>query len=239
MFCVVAVMAQASGGAIPKSLSLTARVLNAILAYGLYLQRALLPIGLAPFYPHPAGGLSVIGVGISFVILAVITGFAISGVRRRPYVFTGWFWYLGSLVPVIGFVQIGRQQLADRYTYLPLLGIYLADARWLIPSLVPDSTARRRYLPVAAVAAVAVYAVLGFVQVGYWHDGITLFQHALDVTEDNPTTRQALGSALFRKERFREALPQLEQAARQNPNDAHARDSLPRLRPSVVRNRRL
>jgi protein O-mannosyl-transferase len=160
-------------------------------------------------------------------VLTAITGFAVVSVHKRPYVLVGWLWYLGSLVPVIGFVQIGRQQMADRYTYLPLLGVYMAIA-WLVPSLVPDGIVRRRILPVTAAAVIAVYAVLGFVQVGYWHDGVTLFRHTLAVTEDNPTTERALGSALFRKERFREALPHLEEAARQDPNDAHAHYSLGR-----------
>jgi tetratricopeptide (TPR) repeat protein len=225
LFCVVAVMAQASGGAIPKSISLAARCLNAVLVYGLYLLQAVVPVGLAPFYPLPAEP-NVVGAVVSLVALTAITGFAIASVRKRPYVLVGWLWYLGSLVPVIGLVQIGRQQMADRYTYLPLLGIYLSIA-WLVPSLVSE-TVRKRYLPIAAAAVVVVYAVLGFVQVGYWHDGVTLFRHALAVTEDNPTTRRGLGSALFRKERFREALPHLEQATRLDPNDAHAHYSLGR-----------
>jgi tetratricopeptide (TPR) repeat protein len=227
LFCVVAVMAQASGGAIPKGMPLDTRVLNAVFVYGLYLWRALVPNRLAPFYPLPAGGPNIVGVALSLAALSAITGFAIVSVRKRPYVLVGWLWYLGSLVPVIGFVQIGRQQMADRYTYLPLLGIYLAVA-WLVPSLIPEPTSRRRLLPIAATAAVAGYAVIGFVQVGYWHDGVTLFRHALAVTEDNPTTRRALGSALFRKERFREALPHLEQAVKQDPTDAHAHYSLGR-----------
>jgi protein O-mannosyl-transferase len=226
-FCVVAVMAQVSGGAIPKTITLTARCLNALLVYGLYLERAVLPIGLAPFYPLPVTGPSFVGAVASLAMLAAITGFAVVSIRKRPYVLVGWLWYLGSLVPVIGFVQIGRQQMADRYTYLPLLGVYLAIA-WLVPSLVPDGIVRRRILPVAAAAVITVYALLGFWQVGYWHDGVTLFRHALAVTEDNPTTERALGSALFRKERFREALPHLEEAARQDPNDAHAHYSLGR-----------
>jgi tetratricopeptide (TPR) repeat protein len=227
LFCVVAVMAQASGGAIPKGIPLYTRVLNAVLVYGLYLWRALVPNRLAPFYPLPAGGPNVVGIGLSLAALGAITGFAVVSVRKRPYVLVGWLWYLGSLVPVIGFVQIGRQQMADRYTYLPLLGIYLAVA-WLVTSLIPEPTVRRRFLPIAAAAAVAGYAVIGFVQVGYWHDGVTLFRHALAVTEDNPTTRRALGSALFRKDRFREALPHLEQAVKQEPTDAHAHYSLGR-----------
>ncbi len=227
LFCVVAVMAQASGGAIPKWIPPTSRVANAILVYGLYLLRAFWPSHLAPFYPLPAAGPSLIGAALSLAVLVAITGFAIVSLRRRPYLLTGWLWYLGTLVPVIGVVQIGRQQMADRYTYLPLLGIYLVIA-WLVPSVVPDGTIRRRYLPIAAAAAVAVYAVLGFRQVSYWHDGVTLFRHALAVTEDNPTTRRALGSALFRKERFREALPQLERAVQEDPSDAHGHYSLGR-----------
>ncbi len=233
-FCVVAMLAQGQSGAIPTWLPLTSRCLNALLAYGLYLWRAIVPVGLAPFYPLATGGPSLVAVAISCVALVAITVFAVTHARRRPYVLTGWLWYLGSLVPVIGLVQIGRQQMADRYTYLPLLGIYLAIA-WLVPSLVSSPTARRRYLPIAATVAVAIYAALGFRQVAYWHDGVTLFEHALAVTDDNPTTRAALGSAFFRKERFREALPQLAQAAQQNPRDARAHYSLGRGLDAVAR----
>jgi protein O-mannosyl-transferase len=227
IFCIVAVFAQASGGAIPTVIPLGTRLLNAVFCYGFYLWKALFPIGLAPFYPYPAQGPDVVGVIFSFVTLAAITAFAVVSIRKRPYFITGWLWYLGSFVPVIGIVQIGRQQMADRYAYLPLLGIYLAIA-WLVPSLIREPTTRKRYLPIAAAVVVACYSVAGFVQVGYWHDGVTLFQRALAVTEDNPTTRRALGSALFRRERFREALPHLEQAVKQNPSDAHAHYSLGR-----------
>ena len=226
-FCVVAMIAQSSSGAIPDWIPLTARVLNALLVYGLYLWRAFWPGRLAPFYPLPAGELDVVGLGISVAALAAITGFALVNVRKRPYVFTGWFWYLGSLVPVIGLVQIGRQQMADRYTYLPMLGIYLLLA-WLVPSLIPEGSVRKRFLPIAAGIVVVVYAALGFRQVGYWRDGVTLFQHTFAVTEDNPTVRRALASALFRKERFREALPHLQQAVKQDPNDPRAHYSLGR-----------
>jgi protein O-mannosyl-transferase len=227
VFCVVAVLAQHSAGAIPTWIPLTTRCLNAVLVYGLYLWRAVVPVGLAPFYPLPAGGPNIVGVVVSLVALTAITVFAAISARRRPYVLVGWLWYLGTLVPVVGFVQIGRQQMADRYTYLPLLGIYLAIA-WLVPSLVPDAKVRRRLLPVAAAVVVLVYAALAFRQVSLWHDGVTLFEHAIKVTEDNGTTRSALGSALFRKDRFREALPHLQQAVKQDPNDAHAHYSLGR-----------
>jgi protein O-mannosyl-transferase len=225
-FCVVAVKAQASGSAIPTWIPLTTRVLNAICVYGLYLWKAFLPLRLAPFYPLPAQ-LDVVGLGFSLAALAAITGFALVSLRKRPYVLVGWLWYLGALVPVIGFVQIGRQQMADRYTYLPLLGIYLAVA-WLVPSLIPEPATRRRLLPIAAVIAISGYAVIGFVQVSYWHDGVTLFQRALAVTADNATTQGCLGSALFRKDRFREARPHLERAVQLEPNNAIAHFSLGR-----------
>jgi tetratricopeptide (TPR) repeat protein len=221
VFCVVAVKAQASGQAIVESIPLGTRLLNAVLAYGIYLWRAVVPVGLAPFYPLPAAGPSVADAAVSLVVLAAITGFAIAGWRKRPYVLTGWLWYLGTFVPVIGIVQIGRQQLADRYAYLPLLGIYLAVA-WLVPSLVREATLGKRLLPAAAAVVVAIYAAIGFHQVGYWSDGVKLFSHALTVTADNSTAQAGLGSALFYRDRFKEALPHLEQAAKLDPKNAHA-----------------
>jgi tetratricopeptide (TPR) repeat protein len=227
VFCVVAVKAQASGQAIVESIPLGTRLVNAVLAYGIYLWRAVVPVGLAPFYPLPAEGPSVADAAVSLVVLAAITGFATAGWRKRPYVLTGWLWYLGTFVPVIGIVQIGRQQLADRYAYLPLLGIYLAVA-WLVPSLVREATLGKRLLPAAAAVVVAIYAAIGFHQVGYWSDGVKLFRHALAVTADNSTARAGLGSALFYRDRFPEALPHLEQAAKLDPQNAHAHLSLGR-----------
>ena len=175
---------------------LWSRCLNAVLVYVLYLKKALLPFDLAAFYPHPGTGLSVAAVGVAFVCLATVTWFAIANARRWPFLLVGWLWYFGALVPMIGVVQVGIQQMADRYTYFPMLGLYAASA-WLVPALLGNTVARRRLLPLIAGGVVGVYAAIAFVQVGYWRDGVTLMRRTLAVTRDNPFARFSLGDALY------------------------------------------
>jgi protein O-mannosyl-transferase len=219
-FCAVALVAQSRGHSTPSfaALPLSMRVLNAILAFSLYLQRAGLPFALAIFYPHPGPALSLTRVVLAFVVLAVITAFAIAKVRRWPFLLVGWLWFLGTLVPMSGLVQVGLQQMADRYAYFPFLGLYVATA-WLVPVIVSGSVARRRLLPTMACGLVAVYAGTAFVQVGYWSDGITLMTHSLAVTGDNPFGRSVLGDALMAESRVDDALVQYQRSIELSPSD--------------------
>ena len=140
LFCLVALWAQQRGSMI-RSLAtfpLATRCLNAVLAYALYVCKAVVPVGLAPYYPHPGAQLSVARVGLAALFLVAVTLIAITQVRRRPFLLVGWLWFLGTLVPMIGLVQIGEQQLADRYMYLPSIGLYVAVVG-LVGSLVPAS----------------------------------------------------------------------------------------------------
>jgi len=194
------------------------RCLNAVLVYGLYLKKALLPFDLAAFYPHPGPGLSLIAVGASFVCLVAMTFWTIANARRWPFLLVGWLWYLGALVPMIGVVQVGIQQMADRYTYFPLLGLYAAAA-WFVPAIWGKTLARGRLLPLVAGGVVGVYAAIAFVQVGYWHDGVTLMRRTLAITPDNPFARFALGDALCDQSRTDEAIEEYRHAVRLAPDD--------------------
>jgi protein O-mannosyl-transferase len=220
VFCIVELLAQVRGHS-TRSLAeipLGTRCLNANLAYAVYLKRALLPFDLAAFYPHPGTSASLVAIGTAFVLLATITWFAIANARRWPFVLVGWFWYLGTLVPMIGVVQVGIQQMADRYAYFPMLGLYLVVA-WLIPALLEPGTARARRLPLIATGAVGVYAVIAFLQVGYWRDGVTLMRHTLAVTSDNPYARFLLGDALSSNNQTAQALSEYHHAVSLAPND--------------------
>ncbi len=155
------------------------------------------------------------------LFLVAVTLIAITQVRRRPFLLVGWLWFLGTLVPMIGLVQIGEQQLADRYMYLPSIGLYVAVVG-LVGSLVPASPLGNRGLAVAATGVIAVYAPLGFVQVAQWHDGVRLFRHALAAADDNPIARQNLAYALFRRREFPEALVHLQRSIELDPGDPHA-----------------
>ena len=226
-FSVLAVLAQAEGGirslaAVPFS----ARVLNSIWAYGWYAWKALVPLDLAIFYPHPLERLRPIGVLIPATFLVAASVVAVVNVRRRPYLIVGWLWFLGTLFPLIGLIQIGKQRVADRYAYLPLLGLYLAVA-WLVPSLLPGRGRVRQWILAAlALSAVGVYGLLGFREVALWGDDVQLFEHALAVTEDNAMSRSALGCALLVREDIKGATKNIERAVQLDPDDALVHDDL-------------
>ncbi len=220
----VTLWAQRAGGATRalEGLPLPLRLANAVVAYAGYLAKAVWPVGLNPLYPHPLDRLpawKIVGAGM---FLAVVTVLGVWQRRRRPYLLVGWLWYLGTLVPVIGLVQVGTQAMADRYTYLPLVGIFVMGVWWL-----GDALARRAVAP-AAVAA-ASCAVLGacataaWLQVGYWHDSVALWRHTLAADADNPIAHYNLGLALEAGGKGDEAREQYRQAIRQNPRyvDAH------------------
>ncbi len=204
VFCLIALQAQGSAGAY-ETLPLGTRCLNALVTYLRYLEKALVPINLSGFYPHPRAQLSLAVAGLSFAILTAVTVLAVMSWRRRPYLFVGWFWYLGTLIPMIGLVQVGGQQMADRYTYLPLLGVYIAIA-WLVPTLVPARLAGWHLVPALATATVAVYAAIAWVQVGYWRNSNSLYQHMLAVTDDNFMAHYLLGNELSKQHQLDEAL---------------------------------
>jgi tetratricopeptide (TPR) repeat protein len=221
-FCAIELVAQIRGRS-ARTLTefpLWSRCSNAVLAYALYLKKALLPFDLAVFYPHPGREIPLLAAATALVVLALVTWFAVAQARRWPFVLVGWLWYLGTLVPMIGVVQVGIQQMADRYTYFPMLGIYIAVA-WLVPALVEMSHARlvARSMPILAGGVICLYAAIAFVQVGYWRDGVTLVRRSLALTNDSAFARVLLGDALYVQSRTEEALGEFEHAVRLSPDD--------------------
>jgi Tfp pilus assembly protein PilF len=217
-FCVVAVMAQAPSHAARAftTLPLTIRCANAVVAYVAYLGKTFFPLNLAVYYPHPGMQVAWPAVCGAAVLLATISVAAVVSVRRFPYVFVGWAWYLGTLVPMIGIVQVGGQQMADRYTYFPLIGLFVAVV-WLISEFIPAGALRARLVPAAALVSLAALTATTYLQVGYWRDDRTLFQHALESTRDNSFTRNKLGCALVQEGKLDEAIQQFETAVRLDP----------------------
>ena len=169
------------------------RVENALLAYGLYLWKMIWPEKLA-LYPHTAIAPPVWQWMLSALVLAAITA-AVLRFRRIAYLPVGWFWYLGTLVPVIGLVQVGEASMADRYAYLPLIGIFIIVAFGLSDLCARYSVAPR-WRAVAAVAVLLLLALATHRQIGYWASDYDLWQHTLAVAE-NPFAHDALGSALL------------------------------------------
>jgi tetratricopeptide (TPR) repeat protein len=178
--------------------SLHARLVNALLSWTTYLRQTVWPADLAFFYPHPGEDLPAAQVAAAALLLGGITAVAVWQGRWRPYLPVGWLWYLGTLVPAIGMVQVGLQGHADRYTYLPLIGIFIMAA-WGVPDLLGRLGVRPAAAATAAAAVVAGCAALTWAQAGYWHDGPTLWRHTLEVTSDNYMAHVHVGKYLASK----------------------------------------
>jgi protein O-mannosyl-transferase len=217
-FSAVAAIAQSHGGAVVEALPFSIRLMNAVVVYAIYLLKTVVPIDLAVYYPHPGYRLVWTAVAAPAVLLLVVSAIAVIQIRL-PYLFVGWCWYLGTFVPMIGLVQIGGQQMADRYTYFPLIGIFLA-ATWLVAEMVPAGMLRDRVLPAAAVGVLGLFAAVSFHQIGYWHDSISLLVHDVAVLPDEPTPHEYLGKAYLYAELPEKAIPELEAAIRLAPPDA-------------------
>ena len=231
--CVVTflVQSQRSGGAVAslELIPLHYRFCNALVSYGLYLLKMVWPVGLAVFYPLPDHlTWLLMAATTSAVILVIISSFVWRAGRARAYLPVGWLWFLGTLVPVIGLVQVGSAALADRYTYFPLVGIFIAVA-FGVRDLV-----RRFQFPKAAVAAAAVLIlatclILTENQLRYWHDSETLFAHALAVTKNNHVAHVNLGVALEQKGKLNEALAEYQAAEQLAPELYHIHNNLGNL----------
>ena len=205
-------------------LPLSARGANALISYCRYLGKLFWPADLAVFYPHPAGW-PLPQVLLATGFLVGISAWVLAQRRRYPFLLVGWLWFLGTLVPVIGLVQVGEASIADRYTYLPLVGVLLL-AIWSAYELTRRSHHAVLAVSVAGSVALLVCMVLTRQQVGYWKDGATLFRRALAVTINNASAHCSLGDALRHAGQTDAAISQYEEAVRLKPNYAIAHNSL-------------
>ena len=198
------------------ALPLSARVENAFVAYGRYLGKLFCPVNLSVHYPYPDKWpwLTVI---LAFTLFAAISFFAVSLRRQQPYLLAGWLWFVGTLVPVIGLVQVGEQSMADRYTYIPLVGMFIF-LTWGMEALTQCWQRQTLILSVFASVAIIACAALTHKQVAWWKNSETLFRHAALVTGDNYKAHALLADALSREKRFPEATDQLQEAIRLKPN---------------------
>ncbi len=224
--CAATFLAQRSGGAVAPldALPLLARISNAIVSYAGYVLKMLWPVNLAVFYPRPLDGVPGWLVAGLFLALAAVTVLVIRA-RRRPYLPVGWLWYLITLVPVIGLVQVGDQAMADRYTYITLTGLFVIIA-WGVPDLTAQIPSLRRLLPALATVVVGALAVCTWNQVAVWRDTRTLFDHAIAVTEDNYLAYHARGIDLAKQGIFEEAIADMSRAIEIKPNYAEAHSGL-------------
>jgi tetratricopeptide (TPR) repeat protein len=205
-------------------LPLFSRINNAIVSYVVYIWQMVWPTRLALVYPYREYRLSwEVAAAIAFLagVTAVVLGFG----KKHRYLITGWFWYIGMLVPVIGIIQVGVQARADRYTYLPEIGLYLL-ATWSIADLSIAWRYRRQILVVAAVIAIAALAWLASLQDTYWRDSETLWTHTLAVTSHNDVAHARLADILLRRDRIDEAIYHCEEALKIHPGNFPAHDTL-------------
>ena len=222
----ITMQVQQAGGATRSTaqFSLGIRLENAVVAYAMYLWKMVWPSHLAPLYPHPGDSLPAWQVAISALVLLVVS-VVVLRFRSRPYLLTGWLWFLGTLVPVIGLVQVGDQAMADRYAYIPLIGIFVMLA-WGAADL---ADSRQIGLRARMIPAACVLLALAFVthrQLGYWSNNYELWTHALAVTDRNFIAQNNLGGALLLLGKPDEAYAHFQAAAEINPNDPMSRSNL-------------
>jgi Tfp pilus assembly protein PilF len=223
---IITLMAQKGGGAIKsfEILPLDSRVNNAIVSYVNYLWKTILPCHMAVFYPYPpAFSLwSVVGAGVFIMVMTIMLMWY---GRRYPYGVVGWLWYMGTLVPVIGFVQAGSQAMADRYSYVPLIGIFIMVV-WGTSELFKKWHYGRITLAVLSGCVLTVLIVFTSLQVQKWRDTEMLFRHTARVTDDNFVAHDILGYVLLDQGRLDEASIQLREALRINPEYANANTNM-------------
>jgi len=222
---VITIRAQQSGGALrtAEQFSFGVRVGNAVYAYAMYLWKMLWPAKLAPLYPHPGDALGAWRVALATIVLIAVTVIALK-FRARRYLPVGWLWFLGTLVPVIGLVQVGDAAMADRYAYIPLIGIFVMIAFGIADWAEKKMSARWIAIP-AAIALIAL-AFSTHRQIGYWRSNYDLWSHTLAVTQNNFIAEDNLGGALILEGKEEEAHPHFEAAARINQTDPMSRSNL-------------
>ena len=203
---VMTFFAQRSGGAVMalENLPVSSRVINAIISYAKYVVMLFYPVGLGGWYPYREEGFPLWEIAASAALLVGVSAFAVWSFYRKKYFLVGWLWFLGTLVPVIGLVQVGRQSHADRYTYLPFIGLSIAVV-WLAAWGVEKLKLNKDLVSAAAILILVVLGVLCFRQVSFWRDNESFYKQTLAVTEKNYLFEQNYCQYLLESERLEEA----------------------------------
>jgi tetratricopeptide (TPR) repeat protein len=216
--CLVTYKVQSSSGAVDAlDVTWTERIANGLISYVNYIVKIIWPINLAALYPFPEQGYPLWKPAAAFLLLSGWTVWTVRRVRKWPWLFVGWFWYLVTLIPVIGLVQIGNHAMADRYSYLPCVGILLmlvwtvfqCSARWKIPRIV---------YAVLCAGVIPALIMTTRIQAAYWKNSLTLNEHTLAVTENNYVVYNNMGAALLVEKRYDESLDYLRKALEIRPD---------------------
>ena len=216
----ITIVAQRSTGALEGTTRIHSgvRLQNALNSYTGYIAKAFWPVHLAVYYPYPYKGIATWQVALATLLLLIISGLTWRQHGTRPYLVTGWLWYLGTLVPVIGFVQVGKQAMADRYGYLPLIGIFVMTV-WALGDLADRNQVSLSLRLATATIVLSLLSFLTWRQIGYWRSDYELWSNTVRVTENNVLAEANLARALRVLGRQEEALPHYQQAARLSPED--------------------
>jgi len=190
--------------------SLAARIENAIVSYGRYLVYLVWPRHLAPLYPHPGNSLPPWQVALSGLVLVAITVVTLRS-RERRYLAVGWLWFLGVLVPMIGIVQVGEQAMADRFVYIPMIGVMISLV-WAAWEITGEKGMAKAWIAVPAALVILLLGGLTYHQLGYWKDGETLWRYTLSVTERNYMAHDNLAMVLDKQGRVEQAIPEFKVA---------------------------
>ena len=220
--CGVTYLSQDASGAVRslEVIPLTSRIANALVSYVGYIGKMIYPLKLAVFYPYPAiiPGWRIAGAGSILITMCYLSW----KIRvKHPYVLIGWFWYLGTLIPVIGLVQVGSQAMADRHAYVPLIGLFIAGV-WSVSEFLKVYLSRYKLIPIVATLLIGILFMITWKQIGYWKNSATLFQHTIDVTTDNYLALNNLGNAMVHLGKNDEAYQHYTEALRIKPHDANA-----------------
>ncbi len=219
-------LAARGGGAVTslEFLPLESRVANALVSYVSYIGKMIWPHHLAVFYPYP-DALPLWQAAGAGLLLGCVSLLVILGARRRPYLMAGWLWYVGTLVPVIGLLQVGEQAMADRFTYVPLIGLFVMIAMG-VPDILSGWRYRKIVMALSAGLVLSILMIVTWLQVGYWQNGVTLFEHSLEVTANNHISQFSLGIALNDQGKAQEAIAHYTEALRFRPDNLEAHYNL-------------
>ena len=207
------------------SLTLAERLCNAVVSYVAYLGEMIYPARLAVFYPYQTDSLKTSQVILAFLLLLIISVFLWIWRRKYPFLLIGWFWFLGMLVPMIGLIQVGSQARADRYTYLPMIGLYIL-VTWGAIELFGKWRHRREVLAVAASLILTALVARSYGQASFWQNSTTLWSHAIDIAPPNYLAHDNLGNAFLLKGQLKEAVDQYDKALEINTDYPEAHSNL-------------